>query len=246
MKTAVLFKTHLWTQELEDYARKLLADCQKVDVEFWILMHVENEIPMIHPSLQSHLIVFNENTIKELYQQGYHGIWLSNHWIMMWFYQSHSNYDYYWSVEYDVRITGATEYLWNLNIDHDFLYPVGGYRNCKHSYNSLYTKSENREPLKNLDRVFGMLQIARYSQRALQYLDECFREGENGQDEMIIFSLIHRSGFKASRSQLGSMILGNWTWDSRYSNHNRQIYQSLLRSSSPRVCILHPIKPIDH
>lgn len=245
MKTAVLFKTHLWTPDLEEYALKIQADCRAVSLDFWILMHTETESPTIHPHLQTSLICFKEATIRQLYSTGYHGIWLSNHWIMMWFYQSHPDYDYYWSTEYDVRITGATQYLWSLANDNHFLYPVGGYRNCKHSYHSLYVAPVSREPLAELDKVFGMLQLARYSNRALQYLDECYRDGENGQDEMITFSLMLRSGLKASRSPLASMIAGIWTWDARYSNHNRRLYHMLDKSPTHRVCILHPVKPID-
>ncbi len=48
---------------------------------------------------------------------------MSNHWILMWFFKKFQNYNYYWSMEYDVRISGNSCILWNYDGEEDFLFP---------------------------------------------------------------------------------------------------------------------------
>jgi hypothetical protein len=99
-------------------------------------------------------------------------------------------------------------------------------------------------PLTPAEKRVGFLQLARYSRRALEYLDACFRQGENGQDEMITFSLLNRAKMKISQDLLAPLIRGVWTWQDKYVHHNVQVYQHYLKYEKylERPVILHPVR----
>jgi hypothetical protein len=235
-------KTHVWCQELDEYAVKVKAECGTT-CDFFILFHQEegrDKNGIISPELQENVLTFSENEIKAIYQEGYYGIWLSNHWILMWFYQKYPDYKYYWSVEYDVRISGRTDRIWNMESDVDFLYVIGGHPDSdpKRLYRECYTG----DLMGKIPKIFGMLQLARYSSAAIQYLDDKYKSNENGQDELVTHTLMKHSGLTTSRYLLQPLIGGIWTWDARYSNHNRRLYYMCDRVTD-RNWIFHPIKP---
>lgn len=242
-KTVVLLKTHVWSKEIEMFALKIFNETYPIGIDFYVLMHLDdNNILQLVESekIRKITLKFTEQEIKNLYQSGYYSMWISNHWILMWFYRNYgSEYKYFWSVEYDVRIHGDSSKIWSYNSPCDFLYTIGNYQNANHKYKDFYIGSKISES----EKYYGFLQIARYSHRMLRYLDECFSNGENGQDELIIYSLLNRGGFTKSNLFLSSLIRGIWTWDNRYSNYNRYIYESnKIRKNNMELYIFHPIK----
>lgn len=239
MKQVILFKTHLWNSEIENFAIKLQNECLAND--FFILLHDENNILIQKVSnhiLKTKILIFTEFDIKNIYSKGFISMRLSNHWIMMWFYKKFNNYDYYWSVEYDVRINGNSILLWNYDEKYDFLYPKGNYKRINHPNINYYSGSK----LTINDRYFGYLQLARYSNNAITYLDKCYSEGENGQDELITFSLLNNSNLTMSRKFLSHLIRGTWTWINSYSNQNKITWYQYKKYKPNELCIFHPIK----
>lgn len=241
-KKVVLLKTHLWSDDIEKFATKIYNETHTLDVDFFILMHMrENEIYNVkNDKIEKIIIRFTEADIKSIYSSGFISMWLSNHWILMWFYKNFgSNYKYFWSVEYDIRISGNSSKIWLNNSSFDFLYTKGNYRNVNHPYMKLYKGSI----LTDSEKYIGYLQLARYSDKALEYFDEWFTKGENGPDELIIYSLINKSGLSESKIFLQSFIAGVWTWENKYSSNNKKIYnycESLKNSN--HLYIFHPIK----
>lgn len=47
----------------------------------------------------------------------------SNHFALLWFYLNHSEYQYYWNIEYDVEFTGSWSVLFDsfVNLETDFI-----------------------------------------------------------------------------------------------------------------------------
>lgn len=240
-KLVVLFKTHLWNDDIEKFADKIYEETRTKGVDFFILMNFENNniINNIkNVNLKNITKVFGTEDIKKIYSKGFYNLYLSNHWILMWFFKINGGYDYYWSIEYDVRITGDSSKIWTHESDNDFLFPLGNHRNLGHTYRRHYFGTS----LTDNDKHYGYLQLARYSNQALKYLDEQFMSGENGQDEMITFSLLNKGKFKMSKLFLRSLIKGFWTWKNSYSAFNRKMYDAYENMNDDHLFIFHPIK----
>jgi hypothetical protein len=206
-------------------------------------MHTDNgEIyeTIKSPVIKNIVLKFTEEEIKSIYTVGFFSMWLSNHWILMWFYrQFKQKYKYFWSTEYDVRISGDSSKIWKHESTNDFLYTLGNYRNINNKYNDHYVGGK----LSELEKYHGYLQLARYSNSALEYLNKCFEEGENGQDELIIFSLLNRAKFVGSKKFLQTLIRGTWTWQDSYSASNRKIYEQMENPIYRKhTHIFHPVK----
>lgn len=241
-KTVVLFKTHRWSEDIEKFTLKLYDETNG-KVDFFILMHSDNgqlQNQIQNENLKNITLSFTEDDIKSIYQTGFYSMWISNHWILMWFYKKNGRYyDYFWSMEYDVRISGDSSRIWLHQSPCDFLYTLGNYRNANNRFMSYYIGGK----LNNLEKIFGFLQVARYSNRALKYLDECYTDGENGQDELITFSLLNRAKFIGSRLFLQKLIRGKWTWEDKYADYNRRLYEEAERKNHDNhLYIYHPIK----
>ncbi|AGC01791.1 hypothetical protein H012_gp674 [Acanthamoeba polyphaga moumouvirus] len=238
-KIAVIMKTHIWNDDIECFSKKIYHESFSNGVNFFILLHDENNniFNKIDKNLKNIVLTFSEKDIQNIYSTGFYSLWLSNHWILMWFFQKYGHkYDYIWSMEYDVRISGDSNLLWNCNNDFDFLFVRGNYQNSKNKYNNHYIGNN----LEENQKYHGYLQLARYSKKALEYLNECYKNGENGQDELITFSLLNKSGLSMSKDFLQKLVRGTWTWQDNYSSSNRKIYNYLKNKNI--LAIFHPIK----
>lgn len=246
-KSAVLFKTHTWNAEIEAFAIKLKCDTEATcGVDFYILMHTENnKLPesVTNSSLKPHIKTYTESTIRALYSKGFYNMWLSNHWIVMWFYQNFGDdYDYIWSIEYDVRISGDSRRLWSYPGDEDFLYPVKPFQDKDWYWREHYVGDRLRES----EKYYGYLQLCRYSRDFLAYLDDAFADGENGQDELIIYSLFVRAKPKyiGSHHLLGPLINDSWSVVPEDSDYHKQLFQTSERTPyyNRSLTIYHPVK----
>ena len=77
-------------------------------------------------------------------------------------------------------------------------------------------------------------------------MDKCFETGENGQDELIIYSLLNHGNFTKSSEFLSSLVKGTWTWDASCAAKNRMLYERLEKmiADMPKntVYVMHPVK----
>ena len=242
IRKAIILKTHVWSADLEEFVTRIRLESRCHGIDLFILMHDETgelHSQVLSPDLQSRLMLFTEANIRSTYPSGFYSMWQSNHWVLMWFFKQKPDYDYYWSIEYDVRISGRSDYVWTLDAEEDFLYTIGGFSRPNHIYANHYEGSM----LDTIYKRFGFLQLARYSHKALEYLNMCFESGNNGHDELITFSLIldSNSGLTHSNTNLKDMIRGTWTWLDRYAPSNRLAYER-LHPHTRKPHIFHPIK----
>lgn len=238
MKRVILYKTHVWCDSIELDVIKLINETLD---DFKIILH--DETGTLFPKIKSEKVrertlVVTEALIKAIYSQGFIDMFLSNHWLLMWFYLQH-DYDYYWTIEYDVKIIGNSNRIWQISSVADLLFPVG---NKRVSGENKYTKTAIglETPL-----YAGFIQIARYSRKALAYLHDKYSQGMNAQDEIAVFTLLHKSDLILESAPLWSLIKGVWTFDSYYQQENLKQWQYLKQWSGPdELYIMHPIKPI--
>ncbi len=253
--TVVIFKTHTWNDQLEQFVKKIKNETVANHIDFYILMHSDdNSLPnkIVDPSLKKYVLLFKESDIKKLYKQGFFSMWLSNHWILMWFFKQFKNkYQYYWSIEYDVRISGDSFKIWNYPGAEDFIYPYEPFKNPNWTWKNYYVTNQNTgsNPLTDDTKWYGYLQLARYSKKFLEYLDKHYEAGENGQDEMITFSLFKRGttdiGLTGTKNLLNNLIKDSWSVDNSDSEKHKKILhesESTYKSNQNQLLILHPVK----
>lgn len=243
---AVIIKTHIWSDHLEKYCIKIYHETKDCNIDLYILMHDENDTlfsKIKDDNLKKNTLIVNEKTIKNIYSIGFYSMWLSNHWLMMWFYQKFKDkYDYIWSMEHDVRITGTSSKIWLHSTNEDFLYVTG---NCI-LYENMNRKYYIGGKLSDNQKYQGFLQLSRYSANFLNHMNKCFNEGENGQDELIIFSLARRDNFSYSCKFLSKLVRGVWSWQKKYAHKNWLEYKQLenynKNNNNKYLAIFHPIK----
>ena len=238
----VLFKTHVWNEDIERFVRKIERErnCDLV-----ILAHSDDKslIKKIKDNeLKRRVIMITESDIRSVYEKGFVSLWLSNHWNTMWYYKKYPNYQYYWTIEYDVRIVGDSSKIWNYPGSEDFIFPHGAYQNPYWQYKNDYVGGV----LTDETKWYGYLQLARYSNRFLAYLDSVFEGGENGQDEMMMFSLWKRdNAWTGGQQFLKQFVDDSWTVDYRDSDKNHRSIEKaekVLKKKPKTVRIFHPVK----
>ena len=246
-KNVVLFKTHLWNDELEIFAEKIKNETIPYNIDFFILMH-SNDFSLINhiknDQLKKYVMMYSENDIKKIYNNdGFYGMWLSNHWILMWFYQKFQNkYNYYWSIEYDVRISGNGLNIWNYNGNEDFIYPIEPFNDPNWRWKNYYVGGKMTDD----DKFYGYLQLARYSNKFLDYLNKHYKNGENGQDELITFSLFKRNkNLTGTKDLLHKLIDNSWSVINSDSEKNKKLLiesDKIYMNNKNHLRIFHPIK----
>lgn len=248
-KKIVLLKTHIWTDDLEKFAIKLKNETLIHGIDFFILMHSNNNklINKIkNEELKKYILMFNENDIKKMYVKGFYSMWLSNHWILMWFYKKYKHkYKYFWTIEYDVRISGDSSKIWTYSGTEDFIYPIEIFQDPNWGFKNYYIGNK----LTDNDKYYGYLQLARYSNKFLEYLNQCYTSGENGQDELITFSLFKRANMlghlTGTKDPLNKLIKNSWSVSGNDSDKHKKLLEESeteYKSNINHVRIFHPIK----
>lgn len=245
-KQCLILKTHTWNSDLENFAKKLLRETKESGLDFYVLMHSEDgslKNKIYHKKLKDLTHIFTEYQIRNIYNNvGFISMWLSNHWILMWFYKNFGNqYQYIWTIEYDVRISGDSKKIWNYTGSEDFLYPIDYFQDINWKYKNDYTGNV----LNDSNKYYGYLQLARYSNNFLSYLDNTYTSGENGQDEMMAFSLFKRGNFSGSKYPLNNYIQNTWSVDFNQSENFKNLYkksEEKYKKDPNHLQIFHPIK----
>lgn len=249
-KQAIIFKTHVWNDNIEKFSSKLL-DESKPYCDFFIVIHSDNGklVDKIKSNeLKNHVIMFNSKAIKNIYKLGFFSMWLCNHWILAWFYrtycQNKKSYDYVWSMEYDVRISGDSSILWKYEGNEDFLYPIPTFQDMTWPWKDHYTGKLSDE-----DKWYGYLQLCRYSNKFLNYLDIQYSHGENGQDEMIIFTLFNKGkneiGLTGTHEIIDQFINDSWSVVNEDNDKHKNMFEeseNKAKIDPQHLQLFHPIK----
>lgn len=246
-KNVLILKTHVWNPELETFCNKIYHETKISNVKFFILMHSNDyslKKNVSNSELHKLCLIFAESDIKKIYPGGFYSMWLSNHWILMWFFK-HYQFDYYWTMEYDVRISGNSSKIWKYSGKEDFIYVIDPFQDPKWAWRNYYTPGSSTITLDSKNKYYGYLQLARYSRKFLKYMDRFFTLGENGQDEMIIFSLYKRGKFTGSNKLLSKLVHDSWSVKNEDSDKHKQLLKQSedKYSKNPQhLQIFHPIK----
>lgn len=113
MKTAILFVTHIYNEDIERQIIKLHEETKD-----FATLYVGFQADKVRITLPDGIRSF-PFTVKELNRLGYRswGCTLMDgnfHFVMLDFYLKHTGYDFYWLIEYDVRFNGGLEKLFRV------------------------------------------------------------------------------------------------------------------------------------
>jgi hypothetical protein len=203
MKTAVLLLTHFIDQNIIEKYKKLENEIgQEYDL-YWVF---QTDYGTHNESLLDkdvNLFTFNLDELNKLgYSPIFDKLYGSEHFIMEYFFHEHSEYDFYWGIEYDVIFTGNWNVLFKAFKDSaaDLLSShIERYREGENSswdwWNFISFADEDRIDKSQYIKSFNP--IYRISNRALTLLDSFLKKDKNGGFyELIMSTLLYHKGFK--------------------------------------------------
>lgn len=267
----VVFKSHVWNRGVRDQLRRIREDILRVvgkeegvprPVLVFLWQGKASTVNREAMLLVDHVEVVTDDELREVYPSGFVDPWLSNHWSLMAFFRRHRSWfpEFVWTIEHDVRICGDSNVIWQYNGSEDFVASRGPFQSESWPYRDRYVG-----PMRDDEKWYGYLQLARYSRRFLEYVDGIFQGGENGQDEMMMFSLVKRreensgadDSFRVNSEFLSSMQARDdrdgmvlWTADNGLGKRVRDAWQKMqraCRSTTPThtTKLFHPVKGDD-
>lgn len=275
MDQIMLFVTHVWNPGIAAAFDAWRASAHRCGIKVLVLYQSEVPNASMDPSVPVQYVKLSE--IKALYPDKSScataaasasaagvkipWIWSSSHWIFMWWWKhvgQHAGYDNVWVVEYDVRHVGNLDLLWTA-VDDDVDYVHTNRMEVVPECDKWIKASSPalKEACKEYRSAYK--QVIRLSKSALNYLDACFAQGLNGQDERAIATLLWNAGkgggFKAEGNgsllappfrfaSLAPLLCAGWTWEAAAIPRIKQAWLAAKSSEDPtaRPTLFHPIK----
>lgn len=199
--TALLWNTHIWGRELEQEFEKFLKMDYPGSPEVWLVL--DSKIPDIQTIVRKYERCYTVDERKIFQHLPYpclehSGLLYHPHFILLDFYLSHPEYEWYWFVEYDVRYNGEWGSLLRSfeSFDHDLI--TSHIRHFSEEpwwpwWDTLYHPSKKIEKNQYL-RSFNP--IYRMSNRSLKFIHEAQKEGWQGLYEVSFPTLLHIGGYR--------------------------------------------------
>lgn len=200
-KKVVLLSTHFINDFILSKYQRLRRELQGNEYDVILLVNKTHELDYTTPEDVScfftdcdSLNALGYEPIEETLIPG------SCHFPVFRFFLDHPYYDYYWLVEYDVEYTGN----WSeLMIDCDTNLQDYAFITChvekfdqQKNGNWVWWYNSNHLGLKPDACVKGFNPICRFSNKALEYLDEIQKSGASAHSEVIITTSLYQSGYK--------------------------------------------------
>jgi hypothetical protein len=258
-RSALLWMTHVWSDELKREFEKFLAFSYPGSPDIWLLAdaHISREHNLA--GQYSHCFEFDTNSLFQRlpYQrlEG-NGLLHNTHFPVMDFFLTHPGYDYIWFVEFDVRYTGNWgSFLQQFDSRDDDL--ITSHIRC-------FSKEPDRcwwdslhHPVKEIPRehyIRSYNVIFRISCSALEYIHGQQADGWRGHNEVTFPTLLHHGGYRI-RDFGGDggfvypgMVNRNYTSQAGKAGHFNPFCSIHVRPSScspglRRNRIYHPVKP---
>ncbi len=202
MKNAVVLAVHTYNSAVERKLYKLREELNERIYDVYLLYHSYEEF--IKNKYLKDIAVFLFN-YEDLNQLGYIPIAEtlipgSTHFPLLYFYKKHCDYLLYWFIEYDVDFKGS----WNTLVEdcdkclssYDFLScHIERFRRKRNSSWPWWLTSNNmRVPFVKCIKSFNP--ICRYSNRALDCLDQYLKQGHSAHSEVMIATCLYHHGMK--------------------------------------------------
>lgn len=196
MKEVVLYITHSCTPFINKQILKIWKETKGVTEFFVVYQADKTDMQYIDG------VNYFPFTKKDLVKLGY--VFCSqdvipgnNHFILLFFYINHPNYDYYWNIEYDVCFSGHWKCL------------LSFYKNKKDDFITSHIETIRENPFWNrwtemilvkdrisLDKYLKSFNpIYRISAKALSFINTFLKEGNYGHHELLLPTVLNNNGY---------------------------------------------------
>lgn len=200
-RNAVLFLCHVINKPVLYLYEKLLHDIGTEYDVFWVFQSDNGINDSILLSKGINVFRFS---LRDLNSMGYsclERLYGSEHYVMEFFIQTHSPYDYYWIIEYDVFFTGNWSVLFDAykNNNADLLSSHIERKNLENQkwvwWDAISLNNNNVIDCNNFIKSFNP--IYRISRNAALFLDSYLKFKENkGFYEVLISTVLYNNGFR--------------------------------------------------
>ncbi|MCM1312414.1 MAG: DUF3405 domain-containing protein [Roseburia sp.] len=189
-KTAILFVTHIFNEEIERQINKL--NTETVELASLYVVYQADKVKLNLPSnVKQHAF-----TTHKLNRLGYRSwgctIMDGNfHFVLLDFYRQHPEFDYYWLIEYDVRFNGDwnTFFSFFQDKEEDF-WTAHVEKECDNSGWIRWHEIELKNlPLNHSTLLRSFNPICRFSNRAFALLHSRCLLGDRGHNELLMPTL---------------------------------------------------------
>ncbi len=257
-KTVILFLSHYISETLLTEFAKLAVEVEGVAELVYALDASASPPAMAPPQLAGRLFTFTQTELRSLgYARGRRGgvQFGTADLPLLLYYRRHSNYQYYWVVEYDVRFSGSWRVLlgaFSAN-DADLLCTTLT-RHAKvprwYHWRSLRPPSG---ALRKQEMIRGFMPIYRISGRALAEVHAAYSAGWMGHYECTLPTLILRNALRIEDIGGDGEFVRDENRGRFYSNTPGQsslapgtfVFRPVMTEPGPGSNLLwHPIKPV--
>ena len=258
-RTALLWVTHVWSDEIKEEFEKFLAVRYPGSPDIWLLADASISREHNLAGEYSHHFQFDASSLfQRLPYRRLEGKGLlhNTHFPLMDFYRSHPHYDFYWCIEFDVRYTGSWgSFLRQFeSMDDDFITSHIRWFSAEPDW---YWWDTLNHPSKEIPRehcIRSFNVILRISSGALEYMHGQLEDGWRGHFEVSFPTLLYHGGYRI-RDFGGDggfvypdMINRNYTSHAGKRGLLNPFCTVHWRPSSPhpglrRNRIYHPVKP---
>lgn len=208
-KTAILFVTHIYSEEIEHQINKLRAEAE--DFASVYVVYQADKVKLDLPEdVKQHVF-----TIDILNKLGYTpwGCTIMDgnfHFVLLDFYRTHPEYDYYWLIEYDVRFNGNWNDFFSFfhDKDEDFWTAHVEIKEDNPNWMRWHEIKLKNIPLNHITLLKSFNPICRFSNRALTLLHSRCLLGDRGHNELLMPTLFRH--FKLKIADFGGT--GRYTY----------------------------------
>jgi hypothetical protein len=250
-RQALLLATHLWDADLRDGVHPILDSAMAAGLDAHIYAVGSGLAaglePPPPPGARVHRI--SQKLVAATYPHYLHAH-ISNHFNVMRFWRTIGrahNYSRVWCLEFDVRAAGNISLLW------------------QHGANKHYVSSTRIAPLADRNRYWArkfrgggvprqhfwaQKQVIALSASFLDYLDDKFTRGNNGQDEATLATFAMAFSGPMGVGDLSRFLAPSWSYDAKAAPLNRARWREMIRIALARpdavprgLQLFHPVKP---
>lgn len=242
---AVVFLTHVWNEGVHLNWKVVQASAFLKGLDAVLIFHVTGKAEQEQPPATEHPYLVTTKALMALYPSGFVSPAFSNHWFIMHWWKhigSLKRCPHVWQIEYDVGHAGRLEALWDVvKPDIDYATPKPIHENAamfEHFLSMFTPAARTAKPYKSYKQVF------RLSAKALDYLHLQFMDGKNGQDEMIIATLLKNATSPFTFSTFAGYLHPSWTWDNKKGDQVKEALRKVQDAgiTATPVLLFHPVK----
>ena len=189
-KTAILFVTHIYNEEIERQINKLRMEAEGL-TSVYVVFQADKVKLDLPKDVRQHAF-----TIESLNKLGYRpwGCTIMDgnfHFVLLDFYRQHPEYDYYWLIEYDVRFSGNWNGFFSFfqDKDEDFWAAHVEVKEDNPDWMRWHEIELKNIPLNHSMLLRSFNPICRFSNRAFALLHSRCLLGDRGHNELLMPTL---------------------------------------------------------